>query len=60
MAHQVKDLEDLQIQIQWQWKGQKKKAVLNSFDPQTRETKSYPVSTKIAEVLIKHGMSSGS
>lgn len=60
MAHQiyVKDFNDLQIQ--WVWNKKKQKAVLNSTNPKTGEVKSYSITKKIAEILVKHGMSSGS
>lgn len=58
MAHLVKDLED--IQVQWTYKDGGRSAELISIDPETGDIESVKISTKAAEMLVEHGMSSGS
>lgn len=53
MAHVVKDLDD--VMVKWVYE----KAYLVSIDPETGEVTSLPISKKVAEFLIDHGMSSG-
>ncbi len=58
MAHLVKDMNDLHIQ--WHY-AEKKYATLQSLDPDTNEIlEDVPISIKVAELLIEHGVDSGS
>lgn len=58
MAHLECDLDDLLVV--WDYVRGKRKAFLVAFHPETHEVVSQePISTKVAEILIKHGMASG-